>query len=58
MLNNIHFAALHVLMYTMSSFTISSQGCLVKFEAVLMLLIGFLSHLPLTLPDLKTSENG
>ncbi len=33
MLNNIHFAALHVLMWTMSSFLISSQGCLVKSDA-------------------------
>ncbi len=42
MLNNTHFVAVHVLMYTMSSFAISSQGCLVKFDAVLTLLIGSL----------------
>ncbi len=39
MLNNIHFVALHVLMCTMPSFFISSQCCLVKFDAILMLLI-------------------
>ncbi len=42
MLNNIHFVALHVLLHTMSSFAVSSQGCLVKFDAILMLLIGSL----------------
>ncbi len=42
MLNDIHFAALHVLMCTMPSFAISSQGCFIKFDAVLMLLIGSL----------------
>ncbi len=42
MLNNTHFVALHVLMCTMSSFTISSQGRSVKFDAILMLLIGSL----------------
>ncbi len=38
MLNNIHFIALHVLMCTMSSSAI--QGCLVKFNAIQLLLIG------------------
>ncbi len=42
MLNNILFVALHVLMCTVPSFAISSQGRLVKFDAVLMLLIGCL----------------
>ncbi len=42
MLNNIHFIALHVVMYTMLSFDISSQGRLVKFDPILMLLIGSL----------------
>ncbi len=39
---NIHFAALHVLMCTVSSFAISSQSCLVKSDAALVLLIGSL----------------
>ncbi len=39
-LNNIHFVALHVLICTVSSFAISNQGILVKFDALLMLLIG------------------
>ncbi len=34
MLNNIHFAALHFLMCTMSSFAIDSQRSLVKFDAI------------------------
>ncbi len=42
MLNNIHFVALHVFDVTVSSFVISSQGHLVKFDAILMLLIGSL----------------
>ncbi len=42
MLNNIHFVDTHVLMCTMSSFAISSKECLVKFDAILMLLIGSL----------------
>ncbi len=42
MLNNIHFVASHVLMCTMPSFAISSQGRLVKFDAILMILIGCL----------------
>ncbi len=40
MLNNIHFVALYALKCTMPSFVISSQGRLVKSDAVLMLLIG------------------
>ncbi len=39
---NIHFVALHFLMCTVPSFVISSQGCLVKFDGILMLLIGSL----------------
>ncbi len=42
MLNNIRFDALHVLMCTMPSFVISSQGLLAKFDAILKLLIGSL----------------
>ncbi len=38
MLHNIQSVALHVFMCTMFSFAISSQGCFVKFDAVLMLL--------------------
>ncbi len=41
MLNNIYFVALHVF-DTVPCFVISSQGRLVKFDAVLMLLIGSL----------------
>ncbi len=41
MLNNIHFVALYVMM-CMFSFASSSQGRLIKSEAVLMLLIGSL----------------
>ncbi len=57
MLNSTHFVALHVLMDTMSSFAISSQGLEAKFDAILMLLIGSLvcsaSRLPLTLKLMK-----
>ncbi len=59
MLNNVHFVALHVLMCTMSSFAISSQGRFMKFDAVLKLLIGSCvcicsaPCLPLTLPGLN-----
>ncbi len=58
MLNNIYFVALHVLMCTVHSFVISSQGCSVKFDAALLLLIGpvgihSVPHLPLTLPGLS-----
>ncbi len=42
MLNNIYFVVLHVLMCTTPSFVISSRGLLVKFDAILMLLIGSL----------------
>ncbi len=42
MLNNIHFVALYVLMCTMPSFAVSSQSCLEKIDAILMLLIGSL----------------
>ncbi len=42
MLNNIYFVALHVLMCTMPSFAISSQGCLIKFVPIVILLIGSL----------------
>ncbi len=38
-LNNIHFVALHVLMSTMPSSAVSSQGCLAKFYDILMVLI-------------------
>ncbi len=41
MLNNIHFVALHILMSTVFPFAISSQGRLVKFDAILILLIGY-----------------
>ncbi len=37
MLNNIHFVALHVLMCTLPSYAISSQGLLVKCDAIQML---------------------
>ncbi len=40
MLNNIHFAALHV--SDVPSFAFSSQGRLVKFDSIPMLLIGSL----------------
>ncbi len=40
MLNNIHLVALDVLMCATPSFAISSQGHLVKFDAILMLLFG------------------
>ncbi len=62
MLNYIHFVALHVLMFTVSSFAISNQGHLVMFDAILMLLIGSLvwlcctARLPLTLPALNISK--
>ncbi len=41
MLNNFHFVALHVFMCTMPSFVISSQGCLVKFDAVSVVVLLF-----------------
>ncbi len=41
-MNNINLVALHVSDVHKSSFTMSSQGCLVKFDAILMLLIGSL----------------
>ncbi len=41
MFNN-HLVALHVLLCTMSSFAISSQEHLAKFDDILMLLIGSL----------------
>ncbi len=41
-LNNINFADLHVLMSTTPSLAISSQDSLVKFDAILMVLIGSL----------------
>ncbi len=39
-MNNIYFVALHVLMCIMSSSAISNQGHLVRFDAILMHLIG------------------
>ncbi len=43
MLNNIDFVAVHVFVRcTKPSLAISSQGRLVKFDSILMLLIGFL----------------
>ncbi len=50
MLNNIHFVALHVLMSTVPSFAISSQGRFIKLDATLMLLIG--SRLKFAVPHI------